>query len=256
MKNNIMFKNVKLPFNPLPYFYGLSFISISLLIYVTLISKSNNQPIIIIGALILIITYNLYKEKCPKCNSFYTIEENEEKEEDLGTKLKNYTYYTKKYYKKDEEGNKELFNVESSKKTIKRKEQQYKIFKICGNCDYEVKPYIKKNWIGEEPKYKIVKGNKEHYKKDTRVNIPAEIDRKVRDRAEAKCQVCGEITGLDIHHINHKNWDSKRLDNLILLCKKHHNLADKGALSKKDLNYYKNKKVKKNKTINIYKRKK
>jgi len=49
---------------------------------------------------------------------------------------------------------------------------------------------------------------------------------------------CGEHTYLEIHHIN-QNREDNRVENLILLCDKHHKMAHADVIDRKALNEYK-----------------
>ena len=75
-----------------------------------------------------------------------------------------------------------------------------------------------------------------------RPNIPADIDRSVRTQAGHRCSItfCNEHTYLEIHHIE-ENRANNNIDNLILLCDKHHKMAHAGKIDRKSLREYKNK---------------
>ena len=75
-----------------------------------------------------------------------------------------------------------------------------------------------------------------------RPNIPADIDRSVRTQAGHRCSItfCNEHTYLEIHHID-ENRANNNIDNLILLCDKHHKMAHAGKIDRKSLREYKNK---------------
>jgi hypothetical protein len=73
-----------------------------------------------------------------------------------------------------------------------------------------------------------------------RTTISANIKRKVEVDAGHKCSVnqCLEHTYLEIHHIN-KNREDNNIENLILLCDKHHKMAHSGIIDSKALKLYK-----------------
>ena len=73
-----------------------------------------------------------------------------------------------------------------------------------------------------------------------RPNIPAEIKRSVCVEAGHACAIknCTEHTYLEIHHID-ENRENNALENLILLCDKHHKMAHKKVINRKDLLEYK-----------------
>jgi 5-methylcytosine-specific restriction endonuclease McrA len=70
--------------------------------------------------------------------------------------------------------------------------------------------------------------------------IPADLRRKVLVEAGHSCAVtkCGDHTYLEIHHIDH-NRENNRLENLILLCRKHHAMAHDDVIDRKSLRLYK-----------------
>jgi hypothetical protein len=81
--------------------------------------------------------------------------------------------------------------------------------------------------------------NKKTY--DTnRPSIPADIQRFVKVEAGHTCSVknCFEHTYLETHHIN-ENREDNRVENLILLCDKHHKMAHSGVIDRKALIEYK-----------------
>ena len=75
---------------------------------------------------------------------------------------------------------------------------------------------------------------------EVRPTIPAELRRKVNVEAGHECSVkgCSEHTYLEIHHIN-QNREDNRLENLILLCDKHHKMAHANIIDRKALKEYK-----------------
>jgi len=75
---------------------------------------------------------------------------------------------------------------------------------------------------------------------DSRPPIPAEINRSVKVEAGHQCAIkaCPEHTYLEIHHIN-ENREDNSLENLILLCDKHHKMAHAGVIDRKSLREYK-----------------
>jgi len=74
-----------------------------------------------------------------------------------------------------------------------------------------------------------------------RPNIPINIRRSIEVEAGHQCTVknCGEHTYLEIHHIN-QNREDNTIDNLILLCDKHHKMAHDNIIDRKALKMYKN----------------
>lgn len=51
--------------------------------------------------------------------------------------------------------------------------------------------------------------------------MPVGIKAKVKLKYHNQCKVCGTKENLHIHHKD-KNWKNNDLNNLVLLCKKHH----------------------------------
>ena len=72
-----------------------------------------------------------------------------------------------------------------------------------------------------------------------RPRIGAELERMVTTRAGHCCEVnnCHEHTYLETHHIDH-NRENNALDNLILLCRKHHAMAHADKIDRKSLRIY------------------
>jgi hypothetical protein len=79
------------------------------------------------------------------------------------------------------------------------------------------------------------------YEKE-RPSLPAEVRRAVEVESGHACAVsrCSEHTYLEIHHIN-ENREDNRVENLILLCDKHHKMAHAGVIDRKALLEYKKK---------------
>ncbi|RZV16274.1 HNH endonuclease [Vibrio alginolyticus] len=75
---------------------------------------------------------------------------------------------------------------------------------------------------------------------ENRPSLTAEIRRHIEVESGHQCAVkhCNEHTYLEIHHIN-ENREDNRLNNLILLCDKHHKMAHKKVIDRKALNEYK-----------------
>jgi len=75
---------------------------------------------------------------------------------------------------------------------------------------------------------------------EARPSISAELRRAVEVESGHACAVknCGEHTYLEIHHIN-TNREDNRVENLILLCDKHHKMAHAGVIDRKALRQYK-----------------
>lgn len=73
-----------------------------------------------------------------------------------------------------------------------------------------------------------------------RPDIPSDIVRTVKVEAGHQCAIkaCPEHTYLEIHHIN-ENREDNRIENLILLCDKHHKMAHSGVIDRKSLHEYK-----------------
>lgn len=73
-----------------------------------------------------------------------------------------------------------------------------------------------------------------------RPTIPAALRRDVLVEAGHSCAVagCGEHTYLEIHHIDHDR-ENNRLENLILLCRKHHSMAHADVIDRTALRQYK-----------------
>jgi hypothetical protein len=70
--------------------------------------------------------------------------------------------------------------------------------------------------------------------------IPADVRRTVEVESGHACAIhrCGEHTYLEIHHINGDREDN-RVENLILLCDKHHKMAHARIIDRKALHEYK-----------------
>lgn len=75
---------------------------------------------------------------------------------------------------------------------------------------------------------------------EPRSNVPAEIGRQALVEAGYCCSVsrCGEHTYLEFHHINEDRNDH-RIENVIVLCDKHHKMAHAGIIDRKALREYK-----------------
>jgi hypothetical protein len=74
----------------------------------------------------------------------------------------------------------------------------------------------------------------------SRPTIPADLRRAVLIEAGHACAVtnCGDHSYLEIHHID-ENRENNILENLILLCRKHHAMAHAGVIDRKSLKLYK-----------------
>lgn len=74
----------------------------------------------------------------------------------------------------------------------------------------------------------------------SRPNIPADTRRSVETESGHKCAVkgCFEHTYLEIHHIDN-NRENNIVENLILLCDKHHKMAHANVIDRKSLREYK-----------------
>lgn len=72
-----------------------------------------------------------------------------------------------------------------------------------------------------------------------RPRIGAELERMVKTRAGHCCELnnCHDHTYLEVHHIDH-NRENNTLENLILLCRKHHAMAHAGKIDRKSLKIY------------------
>ncbi|WP_434120382.1 HNH endonuclease [Pseudomonas fortuita] len=75
---------------------------------------------------------------------------------------------------------------------------------------------------------------------DARPAIPADIRRSIEVESGHCCAIknCGEHTYLDVHHID-LNRANNKLENLILLCVKHHRMAHADEIDRKSLRQYK-----------------
>ena len=80
---------------------------------------------------------------------------------------------------------------------------------------------------------------KQNYE-NKRPTIPSEIRRKIETDSGHKCTIkdCNEHTYLEIHHID-LNRENNKVENLILLCDKHHKMAHNGVIDRKSLHLYK-----------------
>lgn len=70
--------------------------------------------------------------------------------------------------------------------------------------------------------------------------VPAPIRREAEIESGHKCSVahCDEHTYVDLHHID-GNRENNRIENVILLCAKHHRMAERGEIDRKSLYEYK-----------------
>lgn len=75
---------------------------------------------------------------------------------------------------------------------------------------------------------------------NSRPSTPAEVKRAVEVESGHQCAVkgCFEHTYLEIHHIDH-NRENNAVENLILLCDKHHKMAHANIIDRKSLIEYK-----------------
>jgi len=75
---------------------------------------------------------------------------------------------------------------------------------------------------------------------ESRPTISAELRRAVRVESGHACAVkgCTEHTYLEVHHID-ENRENNTLENLVLLCVKHHKMAHAGVIDRKALREYK-----------------
>lgn len=75
---------------------------------------------------------------------------------------------------------------------------------------------------------------------EPRSGISADIRRSVEVESGHCCAIkgCGEHTYLEIHHID-QNRENNKLENLILLCDKHHKMAHADKIDRKALRLYK-----------------
>lgn len=75
----------------------------------------------------------------------------------------------------------------------------------------------------------------------SRPSIPAELRRAIEVEAGHNCAIkgCYEHTYLEIHHID-LNRENNALENLILLCDKHHKMSHAEVIDRKALRKYKN----------------
>lgn len=73
-----------------------------------------------------------------------------------------------------------------------------------------------------------------------RTKLTADITRAVKVESGHECSIkgCMEHTYLEIHHIN-ENREDNRIENLILLCRKHHMMSHHNVIDKKSLREYK-----------------
>ncbi|MGY5798308.1 HNH endonuclease signature motif containing protein [Rheinheimera faecalis] len=75
---------------------------------------------------------------------------------------------------------------------------------------------------------------------EPRPTISAELRRAVNVESGHACAIkgCAEHTYLEIHHID-ENRENNTLENLVLLCDKHHKMAHAGVIDRKELREYK-----------------
>ncbi|MCK5247451.1 HNH endonuclease [Candidatus Bipolaricaulota bacterium] len=75
---------------------------------------------------------------------------------------------------------------------------------------------------------------------DKRTAIPDSIRAAVISAQRGRCALCGVTHPVDFHHIVPRHSGGLNdADNLVLLCRNHHHLADSGVLSPEMLRYYK-----------------
>lgn len=75
---------------------------------------------------------------------------------------------------------------------------------------------------------------------EARPKISVELRRAVNVESGHTCAIkgCTEHTYLEIHHID-ENRENNSLENLVLLCDKHHKMAHAGVIDRKTLREYK-----------------
>lgn len=74
-----------------------------------------------------------------------------------------------------------------------------------------------------------------------RSRIPDNIREKIIRTQNGRCALCSLTHPTDIHHITPLSLGGKdTVDNLVLLCRNHHDLADSGIIPPEILQYYKN----------------
>ncbi len=75
---------------------------------------------------------------------------------------------------------------------------------------------------------------------EPRLSIPIDLRRSVEVESGHCCAIkgCNEHTYLEIHHID-QNRENNKLENLILLCDKHHKMAHANVIDRKALRQYK-----------------
>jgi hypothetical protein len=86
-------------------------------------------------------------------------------------------------------------------------------------------------WMGTKRIFSIVANwltQSGRARKPPRTRIPAKVRREVCRRANYACQMCGRLETPKYHHID-GDPSNPNLNNLILLCSHHHDLADRNV---------------------------
>jgi hypothetical protein len=151
----------------------------------------------ILGVIILGITYSLYKNRCLKCKSFFTIMEDEDKKENLKISEEKTTYYSKYRIIEDESGNEEKEYFDSKPITIKYEINKH--FFHCKNCKNETSTKLR-NDLTPIPEAIEIKGN---YKKSIKKQIPKILktqlwEKYFKGKTNGKCYCCKK--NITAHH--------------------------------------------------------
>lgn len=76
--------------------------------------------------------------------------------------------------------------------------------------------------------------------KRRRESVPAIVQQQVYQRQQGRCALCATTNPVEMHHvISWSQGGADTDDNLVLLCRNHHDLADSGVISPELLGFYK-----------------
>ena len=248
---------------PLPFYQELIYYTgvitlggIILVIYFIFGNRDSSNlmvPFLLISFVFGVVTYLIWDTRCPYCKRPFVKKEDKSKEKDLGTR------------KEKREFDSEILKIKSSGEEVDRV-KGYKMWPAhyvqryfyCKKCNYgkndewhdnedgifkgwednakwnPPKPktvYVKENEDGDY--VRLTNGKSSNGKIIVRPLNHRESQRIIVKRGN-KCQWpnCGHDISLDVHHIvSRSNGGTNRESNLIVLCKNHHQQADRGSIN-------------------------